>query len=160
MMIPKNIRAYVCSPLGATGDNAKTLIEINRLAVIRYCELAEQLFGVKAKAPHTYIPLVLDDTVPDERALALEFGIKLLKLCDCILVCGNRISNGMRNEIKTAFETGLPIFCFSPAIRNEISSLGYSSFYLADEEAFELSVPSEVVGINSKLGYTGKASIA
>lgn len=155
----KGIRAYVCSPLGATGDNAKALIEINRQAVIRYCDIAERAFGVIAKAPHTYLPLVLDDTKEDERELALEFGIKLLKLCDCILVCGNRISNGMKNEIKTAYEIGLPIFCFSPAIKKEIATLGYNSLYLADKEAFELSVPSEIVGLKNNLGY-GKAITA
>lgn len=154
------IRAYVCSPLGAKGDNAKALIEINRQAAIKYCQITEKVFGVTAKAPHTYIPLVLDDTKPDERELALEFGIKLLKLCDCIIVCGDRISNGMKNEIITAYEYGLPIFCFSESVKREISKMGYSSFFLADDEARELGLPSQVVGINLRIGYTGKSSIA
>lgn len=46
-----------------------------------YMGLAEQEFGDRAVAPHAFLPYLLDDGVPEERALAVEFGKKLLALC-------------------------------------------------------------------------------
>ena len=66
-------------------------------------------------APHAYLPYLLDDMVPEERALALKFGLKLLGLCSQVVVYGSRISNGMKNEIAAAEQLGIPIL-YRPAI--------------------------------------------
>ena len=72
--------------------------------------MAEREFGERAVAPHAYLPYLLDDRVPAERALALEFGQKLLTLCSRLVVYGARISDGMRKEIATAQQLGIPIY--------------------------------------------------
>ena len=97
---------YVCSPLSAP-TRAEMLA--NAAKASTYMMKAEQEFGDRAVAPHAYLPYLLDDTVPEERALALEFGQKLLAMCSRLVVYGDRISNGMSAEIKKAKELGIPV---------------------------------------------------
>lgn len=52
---------------------------------------------------------LLDDSNPEERALALSFGASLLALCDRFVIYGDRISSGMKEEIRRARELGIPI---------------------------------------------------
>lgn len=97
---------YVCSPLSAP-TRAEMLANAARANA--YMIRAESEFGDRAVAPHAYLPYLLDDTVPEQRALALEFGLKLLAMCSRLVVFGDRISNGMKGEIKAAEELGIPI---------------------------------------------------
>lgn len=87
---------YVCSPLSAP-TRAEMLA--NAAKASTYMMKAEQEFGNRAVAPHAYLPFLLDDTAPEERALALEFGQKLLAMCTRLVVYGDRISSGMSAEI-------------------------------------------------------------
>ena len=67
-----------------------------------YMFYALKKMGMCARAPHAFLPMLLCDKVPSERAIALKFGIELLERSDVLLVCGNRISNGMKSEIANA----------------------------------------------------------
>lgn len=98
---------YVCSPLSAA---TRTATLTNAAKALSYMTMAEREFGERAVAPHAYLPYLLDDRVPAERALALEFGQKLLALCSRLVVYGTRVSDGMRNEIAMAQQLGIPIF--------------------------------------------------
>ena len=101
-------KVYVCSPLRAATPEEQ---EKNRLSAIGYCEMVSAMFeDVKAVAPHGYFPLLLDDSIPQERVLALDFGLKLLELCKALFVCGTYISIGMKGEILCASELGIPIY--------------------------------------------------
>ena len=71
-------------------------------------------FGYRAYAPHAYLPELLDDHDPEERALALSFGISLLKHCHLLIICGSRISSGMEIEIKKAFQDQMAVFRYFP----------------------------------------------
>lgn len=97
---------YVCSPLSAP-TRAEMLA--NAAKASTYMMKAEQEFGNRAVAPHAYLPFLLDDTAPEERALALEFGQKLLAMCTRLVVYGDRISSGMSAEIMKAEELGIPV---------------------------------------------------
>lgn len=99
-------RAYICSPLSAEDD--KQQMENMRLAREYMLYVYEKL-GYLARAPHAYLPMLLCDQVPAERALALQFGIHLLEQSELLLVCGARISNGMTGEILHAAKLGIPI---------------------------------------------------
>ena len=81
---------------------------VNAAKANSYMAMAEQEFDCKAVAPHAYLPYLLDDRVPAERALALEFGQKLLAMCSQMVVYGSRISEGMKGEITLAEELGIP----------------------------------------------------
>lgn len=104
---------YVCSPLSAP-TRAEMLA--NAAKATTYMVHAEKEFGDRAVAPHAYLPYLLDDSVPEQRALALEFGMKLLAMCSRLVVFGSRISSGMEDEIKAAQELGIPIH-YRPSIR-------------------------------------------
>lgn len=98
---------YVCSPLSAP-SRAEMLA--NAAKATTYMVLAEKEFCEQAVAPHAYLPYLLDDAVPEQRALALEFGQKLLTMCSRVVVFGSRISAGMRGEIALAEQLGIPVF--------------------------------------------------
>ena len=97
---------YVCSPLSAP-TRAEMLA--NAAKACAYSAWAEKEFGDRAVAPHAYLPYLLDDRVPEERALALEFDLKLLSMCSRIVVYGTRISPGMKGEIEYAECHGIPV---------------------------------------------------
>lgn len=74
---------------------------------------AAKEMGLAARAPHAYLPMLLCDRIPNERALAIQFGLRLLEESDILLVCGDRISLGMQGEILHAISIKLPIITFS-----------------------------------------------
>ncbi len=98
---------YVCSPLSAS-TRAEMMANAARAGY--YMSKAEQEFGDRAVAPHAVLPYILDDTIPEERALAMEFGMKLLSMSTRVVVFGSQISSGMDQEIRAAQNLGIPIF--------------------------------------------------
>ena len=97
---------YVCSPLSAP-TRAERLA--NAAKAMTYMVLAEKEFGGRAVAPHAYLPYLLDDSVPEQRKLAMDFGLKLLAMCSRLVVFGGRLSAGMEVEIKAALRNGIPV---------------------------------------------------
>lgn len=104
------VRAYICSPLSAGSD--KEFLE-NMHRARAYMHYAAKEMGMAARAPHAYLPMLLCDRIPNERALALQFGLRLLEESDILLVCGNRISLGMQGEILHAISIKSRIYTFS-----------------------------------------------
>lgn len=110
--MPEEKKAYICSPL-----SAPTLeeMQVNMLLARRHMQVIKRLYGYRTYAPHAYLPELLDDRVPEERALGLSFGMELLKRCQILIICGDRISKGMCQEMKMAVSLGLEIYsCSSP----------------------------------------------
>ena len=99
-------RVYICSPLRDKSWINKIQNAAHAQTYMR--QTAEQ-YGCRAYAPHGYLPFLLDDNDPAERALALSFGKELMKLCDALVVYGDVISEGMCGEIRFAHELGIPI---------------------------------------------------
>lgn len=83
-------KAYICSPLSAPTEEEMLR---NMHSARAYMYYAMEKMGYAARAPHAYLPMLLCDRVPSERAIALQFGLHLLEESDLILVCGNHISN-------------------------------------------------------------------
>ena len=79
--------------------------------------------GYQAKAPHAFLPLLLCDKKPEDRRLAIEFGLELLRRCSVVLVCGNRMSCGMKGEIIEAAECRKKILVFDDKLFTEIKEL-------------------------------------
>lgn len=99
-------RLYVCSPLSAPSLEE---IEANMQKARQYMLETATHYDCRAIAPHAYLPQLLNDHIPAERALALSFGRKLLFFCDGIVLCGNTISKGMAEEIAYGISLGKPI---------------------------------------------------
>lgn len=93
---PCRRKAYICSPLSEPTENG---ILANIKAAKAYMYYANTHLKMVARAPHAYLPFLLCDDTPAERAIALQFGLKLLEQSDVLLVCGSRISqrNGRRD---------------------------------------------------------------
>ena len=54
-------------------------------------------------------PQILDDRIPDERTAGIQMGLRVLKACDELWVCGDHISHGMQAELAAAKEWGIPV---------------------------------------------------
>lgn len=99
-------KIYICSPLAAPC----WLDMHNNMETARYyAGFVSRIFSCRTLATHAYLPLLLRDDEPEERAIALEMGLRLLATCDALMICGAHISNGMAGEIRKAQELGIPI---------------------------------------------------
>ena len=97
---------YVCSPLSAP-TRAEMLA--NAAKASTYMMKAEQEFGNRAVAPHAYLPFLLDDTAPEERALALEFGQDVYKRQGLQALLVRRILNPSKAD-SALFEAVIEMF--------------------------------------------------
>lgn len=103
----RNDLVYICSPLSAP---TKEGIRQNMEKAAHYARLVSGTFGCRAIAPHSFLPEYLDDDIPEEREAGLAFGLSVLRLSKAIIVCGSRISSGMRGEIRLAGELDIPAY--------------------------------------------------
>lgn len=107
MRFNKEDRVYIGSPLSAPMER---LIRENMKEAARYVRKIAVTCNCRAIAPHSFLPYYLDDTIPEERAICLEFGLSILKLRKALIICGDRISSGMKMEIITAVKLNIPIY--------------------------------------------------
>lgn len=52
---------------------------------------------------------MLDDGVPEERKLGTDMGLRILKVCEEVWVCGSELSSGMEQEIRAARQLQIPL---------------------------------------------------
>jgi hypothetical protein len=97
-------RTYICSPFAGN-------IAQNTANAIRYCRFALKCERLPI-APHLLFPRFMNDANPDERNLAISFGIRLLGGCREIWVFGDRVSKGMQLEIRFAMRKRIPVRFF------------------------------------------------
>ena len=145
-------RAYICSPLSAEDD---TDFLRNMHAARAYMYYASEKMEMYARAPHAYLPMLLCDRLPSERALALSFGLSLLENSEVILICGNRLSSGMKGEIAYAVLFQMPMMVFDEGLYHEVQKEitkhgGNKRFVQLDRENF-------VMGFSSPASYLEKA---
>lgn len=139
-------RAYICSPLSAKTDEE---FVGNMHRAREYMHYAAKEMGLAARAPHAYLPMLLCDRIPNERALALQFGLRLLEESDILLVCGDRISLGMQGEILHAISIKTKILTFSHPMYLKVCE------YVRKENG-----DTEIVGIDENHPFmTGKEKI-
>lgn len=112
--------AYICSPLRAEDPDQYLH---NLFAARAYMFYAKEHMGYIARAPHAYLPLLLSDTIADERDLALRFGSELLERSRVLLVCGNKMSHGMKGEIVQATALRKRILVFDEDLYHEVAKI-------------------------------------
>lgn len=100
-------KVYICSPLLSPTRKG---IEENMAKAREYMEIVSAMLHCKAVAPHAFLPLFLDDRDPVERKLGLEFGLRYLSTCDTLIVCGDRVTKGMSDEIAKAIGLGILVY--------------------------------------------------
>lgn len=89
---------FICHPF----QNKEKNIESTK----RYCKYAAAL-GYNPFSPALHYPQFLDESDQSQRELGMQFGIQILQFCDELWICGDRITDGMHEEIEavTDFNT-------------------------------------------------------
>ena len=96
---------YIASPYaGDTATNVRRAPGYCRFAVTKNCIPI---------APHLQYTQFMDDSDKEQRELGLFFAVVLHGKCDELWIFGDRVSNGMSQEIKKAEKRGIPIRRFS-----------------------------------------------
>lgn len=97
--------AYIAHPIsGAVQENLAAI-----MAIVRYINLHEH--DIVPFAPYYVDCLSLDDSVPHERERGIRNDTEILerKFVDEVRLYGDKISNGMKNEVSLAHELGIPV---------------------------------------------------
>ena len=85
---------YICSPFSGK-------VKKNKRKARRYCRFALEQHTIPF-APHLLFPQFMDDSSPEERQLAMFMNMIMLGHCEELWVFGERISAGMKQEIRKA----------------------------------------------------------
>lgn len=106
---------YIAHPMG--GD-----IPGNKAKVLGICR-AILSDSVIPFAPYLTAFDYLDDSNPDQRRMGMEMNKYFFdqKIIDVLLICGDRISSGVRSEIKLALENGIPMAILDESRREEVN---------------------------------------
>ncbi len=92
---------YIASPYA--GD-----IEANIAFAKEACRYAIKE-GATPIAVHLLYPQLLNDSNSPERELGLKLGLRVLKACNELWLCGKQISERMQAELTEAERLGIPI---------------------------------------------------
>lgn len=96
---------FICSPY--RGD-----IEHNTKRAQRYCRFAYTQ-GVVPIAPHLHNTQFLDEYIIEERQAGIQLGIELLGRADELWCFDNRLTEGMKAELRVAEQMKLPVRYFT-----------------------------------------------
>lgn len=106
---------YIAHPMG--GD-----IPGNKAKVLGICR------AILSDSVIPFVPYLtafdyLDDSDPDQRRMGMEMNRYFFeqKIIDVLLICGDRISSGVRSEIKLALENGIPMAILDESRREEVN---------------------------------------
>ena len=92
---------YICSPYSGDVDrNTEMARRYSRYAIDK---------GFIPITPHLWLPGILSEAT--ERELAISIDLRLLELTEELWICGDVISEGMKQEIAHARELQLPVRC-------------------------------------------------
>lgn len=138
-------KAYICSPLRADTLSKQ---DMNSKAARAYMYYGFMKLGYKTRAPHAYLPALICESVPIEREMALRFGLKLIELSDVLLVCGDKVSCGMIDEIIQSVRLGLEIFVFNEKIFPKVKMIVNQT--CNGNGKVHLSKVHEFMGLSSK----------
>ena len=114
-------RAYICSPLSA---DTKEKRSHNMEQAKFYLMQMKRLYHCRTFASHAHMPLMLDDTIAEEREAGMRIGRVLMELCDTLIICGRHVSNGMKEEIQTAFTSEKEVYWYDSRMKpNELMQI-------------------------------------
>lgn len=72
-----------------------------RTQAIQYCRSVYEA-GFSPICPSLYLPLFLQDEIPEEHKSGIDIGRDLLRRSHVLVVCGSGISEDVKNDIATA----------------------------------------------------------
>ena len=71
-----------------------------------YCRLVYEA-GFSPICPAMYLPLFLNDAVPEEHKSGIDMGRDLLRRSHVLVVCGSYINEAVKNDIAVAQRLGI-----------------------------------------------------
>ena len=72
----------------------------------RYCRAVYEA-GFSPICPPLYLPLFLNDAVPEEHKSGIDMGRDLLRRSHVLVVCGHTMTEAMKNDIAVAQRLGI-----------------------------------------------------
>lgn len=91
--------AYITAAwLGGDSENAEQ--------AARYCRAVYEA-GFSPICPTLYLPLFLNDAVPEEHKSGIDMGRDLLRRSHVLVVCGHTMTEAMKNDIAVAQRLGI-----------------------------------------------------
>jgi hypothetical protein len=72
----------------------------------RYCRAAYDA-GFSPVCPLLYLPLFLNDEVPEEHKSGVDIGRDLLRRAHVLVVCGNKADENVKSDIAVAARLGI-----------------------------------------------------
>ena len=72
----------------------------------RYCRAVYEA-GFSPICPALYLPLILDDAIPEEHKNGIDMGRDLLRRSHVLVVCGHTVTESMKNDIAVAQQLGI-----------------------------------------------------
>ena len=108
--------AYICCPCRNGSDSLPlhTRIWLNQDNAKEYARYAAAK-GFNPICPTLYMPQTFSAEDADEDAMAMDLCLETLEACDCVIVFGDELTEGMRLEIGHAAAKGIPVSFVSQA---------------------------------------------
>ena len=78
----------------------------NMEAARRYCRAVYEA-GFSPICPTLYLPLFLNDAVPEEHKNGIDMSRDLLRRSHVLVVCGHTVTEAMKNDIAVAQRLGI-----------------------------------------------------
>lgn len=72
----------------------------------RYCRAVYEA-GFSPICPTLYLPLFLNDAVPEEHKSGIDMSRDLLRRSHVLVVCGHTVTEAMKNDIAVAQQLGI-----------------------------------------------------
>ena len=98
-MTAKRPLAYITAAwFGGDSENAELAVQ--------YCRAVYEA-GFSPICPTLYLPLFLNDAVPEEHKSGIDMGRDLLRRSHVLVVCGHTMTEAMKNDIAVAQRLGI-----------------------------------------------------
>lgn len=80
--------------------------EENAEQAARYCRAVYEA-GFLPICPALFLPLILNDAIPEEHKDGIDMGRNLLRRSHVLVVCGHTVTEAMKNDIAVAHRLGI-----------------------------------------------------
>ena len=114
----------------------------------KYCRIVYDA-GYSPICPMLYLPLFLNDAVPEEHKNGIDMGRDLLRRSRVLVVCGHSVTEAMKNDIAVAQRLGIT----ATIIEAYVTNLGkYNEGELASEPLKFPTTTEEVQALLKRIG--------
>ena len=144
-------RVYLCSPL-----SFKTCEKLFQTVCVasEYTNYIKDQMGYFAISVHTYLPAFVNDKILTKQEQMRELRMQILEQCDIVMVCGERVSLEMKQDVLYALKQNKKIVVFTPEVFKIVMKLvrisGVTVFDLRyDEKQPSLSKQPKVQSYSS-----------